>query len=826
MSLTVLIGTNDVTQYVLAGSVSVKLASDGEVGTASVRLSEPSALFPGPLSGLGSILSLHEPLVVSVDGTTIFRGYISSVTREVEPAIVRYSVSAQDLTIRLKRIILMQRSYTSTTAGAIVGAMIAEAAGVLNPSTEYVLDTTPVDSWEVRYQSVADVLQTLAQATKATWYVDPDGKLHWRPLSSPEASGLAFGPQPTDEGILAGSLRVDSDMSALANKITVIAREASYSTGQNALNPPADSDDGTVVAQDSATWPPSTGDSASTTGNLTVRASRQGTPTQTNSSYADASGSTVLTGASWPPSTSGPLGGATAERSYDSGTYTARLGYVRIPTPNLNGPVTGLKLRITIADKVDGTDSIQYLMVGQANSSNWQQASADWTGETVGVTFSDGLNEIDLDPDWYVNDGYVYLRIGWLGPEAPSAVNSFSLTNAYLVIDYLDESSMVYSAAKAHLRFDTSALGGTPTGATLRLKCAAKSSTRSLYIRQSNVAWPLDATDWSASGGTSLAIVAAASITAGSWLEVSIPASAIDTSGYSEFELEMVSPDAPTAAHEVSFYGQSSTGNEPELIVFWEQSSSAISATAYDSDSIAAYGERSLVIVDASLTQQQCQQVADRELALRALPVLSLSLQALDQLSLRPTQQISIDFSQAGVSGDYVVKSAALTVLANGHVKCALDLATYRYNLLRYLSGASGATAGYTGGVLGGGSSESEIVTFLLAATIEGLDNPGLSAGAKTAVRVVQIGGTVESVTLYFGTAPSSNDVVIDVRRNGTSIFSGGGLTYEQDRTTPKRVTSGFVSSPLVLMAGDVLTVYVATADANAKDGILHIVMR
>lgn len=122
------------------------------------------------------------------------------------------------------------------------------------------------------------------------------------------------------------------------------------------------------------------------------------------------------------------------------------------------------------------------------------------------------------------------------------------------------------------------------------------------------------------------------------------------------------------------------------------------------------------------------------------------------------------------------------------------------------------------------GGSAREVITFILAGTIEGLTNPGLTAGAKQAHKVVKVGGVVSEVSLRWKTAPAAT-VEIDVLRNGTSIFSAAGITTASGSTAVSRVSSGFTSNPLRIEVGDVITIAVTTASSAAKDGTLDIVL-
>ncbi len=122
-------------------------------------------------------------------------------------------------------------------------------------------------------------------------------------------------------------------------------------------------------------------------------------------------------------------------------------------------------------------------------------------------------------------------------------------------------------------------------------------------------------------------------------------------------------------------------------------------------------------------------------------------------------------------------------------------------------------------------------IGFTLAETVEGLDNPGLTVGAKQAIRIADKGGVLRDCTLHFksvvdGTLTTA-PVVIDVFKNGESIFPTGNANKMvfQVGATSRAQRFKFAVTPMPVVKGDVFTLEVLEADSAAKDGTLELVV-
>lgn len=118
-----------------------------------------------------------------------------------------------------------------------------------------------------------------------------------------------------------------------------------------------------------------------------------------------------------------------------------------------------------------------------------------------------------------------------------------------------------------------------------------------------------------------------------------------------------------------------------------------------------------------------------------------------------------------------------------------------------------------------------ERITFVVAGTIEGITNPGLTTGLKTAVRVAQKDGICRICTLYFKsvqTTPTTADISIDVLKNGVTIFGTTKMQFPAGAAAVQ-VMYLFASDPLKVKQGDIFTMDVLAADPLAMDGSLEL---
>lgn len=190
-----------------------------------------------------------------------------------------------------------------------------------------------------------------------------------------------------------------------------------------------------------------------------------------------------------------------------------------------------------------------------------------------------------------------------------------------------------------------------------------------------------------------------------------------------------------------------------------------------------------------------------------------------DRPGLAPGQALTVNAN--GVSGTFVIDSVSFT--------------EYSHNRLRWTVRASntsqrrGSGARFFSKLMS--SSRQPVdrvdsnIAFVLAETVEGFTNPGLTIGAKEAVRVARKNGWLKMCRLFFKsveTTPTSATVEVDILQNGVSIFGSTKMVFPAAATA---VQSKFYfrENPLRVSAGDVFTIEVLAADAAAKDGWIEL---
>jgi hypothetical protein len=120
-------------------------------------------------------------------------------------------------------------------------------------------------------------------------------------------------------------------------------------------------------------------------------------------------------------------------------------------------------------------------------------------------------------------------------------------------------------------------------------------------------------------------------------------------------------------------------------------------------------------------------------------------------------------------------------------------------------------------------------IAFVLAETVEGAENPGLTTGVKNAVRIARKSGYAKIARLFFQSVNASPSVLttetieIDMLQNGVSIFGGSYKMLFPAGATTVQTNFLFSQQPLRVTEGDVFTVQVIRADSLATDGFFEL---
>lgn len=696
MAWTVQIGSTDVTQYVMAGSVQVRLASDGDVGTARFVLLEP-VLVPAQLQGtqpvLASIVSTFAAVSISMDGQPVFSGAISIVKSSVDQLQVRYDIDCQDAVVGMARVVITQQQFGSTTVQAIVQWVISQCSAVLAQDYSYVIDSRAVTAWTISNKSAVDALRDLASVTTSTWYVDAQKKLHWRARSNPESSGLSFGVSAGARA-LAGSLSVVQDGSALANSVRALAQEASYTTGTVTVSGAAASDDGYVESTLSGWngWAGQTVASADGANTLPVGIDVVPQP-PTDEYYAATLNSWGYTprryAPSFPPSNYAGAG-TQVESIWDGSSYYVTCAWASFTLPQQPQGATASEIILSLSYSAgaDAADSVSQIFVELMPSLD--QNTTVYQPTYSYVTYAFTASSVSLPAAWYSPGSTIYLRFAWNGGP-PGGSNYVVYTGMSMLVKFSVPQPNKYTVRRAWAKFPTSGqvpAGATITGARLRIALYDKTGSPTIKVRKSNISWPLDVGDFAAESGQIMATVGSAQIpAAGQTFDIQLPATAINSGGDTILCLDPI-PDSPPASSyqaRVRAY-EAGSSYKPQLLIDWQQVVPAVEYTAEDASSIATYGRRTLLIYDPRMTQDQCEQTAKRELALRAWPRRSIELTSLEAQTLRPSQSVTASFSPVGVSGTYIAQDVTAAVDPNGQARMRVTLESYSADLIRILT--------------------------------------------------------------------------------------------------------------------------------------------
>lgn len=703
----VLLAGQDVTQYLQAGSISVRRAANGQVGTAQFRLTEPVSLLDGARvdlaeadvdvladPALAGIVAAHAEVEIRLDGAAVFRGWAAQVSASIDSTQVRYQVSCQDVVARLQRVLIAQKSFSSTTAGAIVAWLIAQAAGVLAQDASFVQDQTTVSSFEVRGQTVVQALTTLAELVGASWYVDVEGRLHWRPRTNPEDSGLVYG-IAAGEKVLAGSLSVEHDASSLANRVRVLAQEALYQSGTVSLAGAGQDDDQFATSTFSywGSWQGQSVASADSNNNLPLRVERQEQPPQTSEySYSlSLTGAFLLYGGpnDWDNLQLQAVFATNAIKVWSGSGYQVRSFTASwAPTFPPDGTVTALQVQVdtgvSLTDAGDNVSLVFIEKVGSVSNNPVRDPQGPYVTAVPGTVIT-----FNLPVDWY--SWPMHFRIGWLGGP-PGGYNAFSPASVTLKVTVSAPQQPLYRITRAWLRFPTQnqlPAGATLSGARLRLKMAGKTGNPSFRIRRSSLtSWPPQASSLQAETGEQVALLGSDQIpAAGQWIEITLPANSIRLNGQTVLCLDpAVGSAAPAASWEVLIRAwEAGTGDRPQLLLDWQQTIPAVEFTAEDEASIQQFGLRAMAIYDSRLTQQQCEQLARKELAQRAWPGRSIRLATMAGAGLEPGRLVDVQFDDVGVWGRFIVQDLSVKIDRAGNAIWEATLEKFRPDLIRIL---------------------------------------------------------------------------------------------------------------------------------------------
>jgi len=221
MALSLLVNSVDRTSVLFRDSLNIEQAADTFASTCSFSLLDRNG---------GLTVSAREEIEISDNGTTLFKGEVSGIEREI--VIMGSSerlihVEAQDYNILLEETVVEEELYEAAmnSDSAIIADLIATYRSDIGAST-YVSTLDPATE-ELFFEAVTlrQALSDLCALTGGTFYVDFDKELHY---FSSESNVAAFylSDSPSGNNPLGyESIRERSDASMLANRFYILGND-------------------------------------------------------------------------------------------------------------------------------------------------------------------------------------------------------------------------------------------------------------------------------------------------------------------------------------------------------------------------------------------------------------------------------------------------------------------------------------------------------------------------------------------------------------------------------------------------------------------------
>lgn len=195
-----------------------------------------------------------------------------------------------------------------------------------------------------------------------------------------------------------------------------------------------------------------------------------------------------------------------------------------------------------------------------------------------------------------------------------------------------------------------------------------------------------------------------------------------------------------------------------------------------------------------------------------------------------PGQILTINTTRPLVNGSFVIDTTDVKEVDKTFLKWTLSVGDHKMRVkgYKYFTKLKQALSRPRDRI-------TQTAEWTLAGTINGITNPGLAASTATALppgivpyTVVKF-GTYASATIFFQTAPVSNDVVVDIVNydTGASIFGPNNADKLVFPVSGKSVVLQlfFKTNPAYCNVGDRLVPVILVADVTAMDGLLDLVM-
>ena len=177
-----------------------------------------------------NLTAIHvmDSITLTVDGTVRFTGVVKHQSDTLSGVTKTSKLTCVDNTDKLQRY-LIATTYTSQTAKQIITSVFSTYASWVNTSLVNDIGGT-IASISFDYDTLATVVQKLADVSGAYWYIDANNYLHF----FNENDGAASTNYTSSTNMLSESVNIDYEALELVNRVYVIgAKDASASTITN-----------------------------------------------------------------------------------------------------------------------------------------------------------------------------------------------------------------------------------------------------------------------------------------------------------------------------------------------------------------------------------------------------------------------------------------------------------------------------------------------------------------------------------------------------------------------------------------------------------------
>lgn len=714
--------SNEYLTSVLVKNISYTRAVNGSIGTLEFTLVLP---YGQPPVDVGATVSLSSSEGVDFTGT-ICRVSPTKV-RNSPTSPICWACACQDETRLLESVAVGIERFSGMSDAAVIAYLFGKYLTTIDTSNvQTIVSDMPL--LEVTGKTLRQCLEAISAVTQGIWYVEPGAVLQYHdsmarmaPFSIAEnADGISTEAARIEDFSLTREFSAPCNSAEVRNIPNEVVLVGEYNT-------PASGDDGFTTLTDDA-FPPD-GTATADVDNNSIRVERTRVNYATTDDHVStptvgsggSDGTLWRTGTGWPPAPSSCyledaestlrihascfsgvnyvsshaiLGFDTSAIPSDAEVLSAALAlngivyYESIPSQypyylSIDWMPEKLAPPIELSD-FEATPEDTYL-----------SALGSLRINTISTAYSFGLNQAAAGVH---KSGYTFVRMFIYAAGIPVGDNHLEFDSSesgahapVLTVTYR-QAGTTYTAACAHVRFDTSALPADAeiTSAVLWIKPslapvnADGGSVGVEWYAASN--WPIGAADHSntasnAAGGytalTSLVIDTLTSFTL-SGADVNV-----NLAGYTGIRIHAYTSATPTGENSVEFYSKDSAGIPARLVINYI-TGGAIVGTYDDLLSQAQYGIFRRVVVNASLESEAEGDLQAQALVLQgAWPHQAMRCKV-SRAGLNPGQWVQINFPAFGINEAFLIRAMSVKLEAKTPVY-VIDVGDFRPDLIQFL---------------------------------------------------------------------------------------------------------------------------------------------